>query len=156
MVSFLKKEDEEKSSGGFMGKGDIIFLLVIAALVGGFWFYSKEIKLRSSAHFEQCAEIYAKTELLSAEECYTSARDLHFINDSLDSIIYTRLSAIDSIRELHRTWFRQGDSLWNAADSNASAKIAAQLSQSEFLNEAQLQSLKKWQASVATDTAAKN
>ena len=136
-----------------MGKGDIIFLLVIAAIVGGFWYYSKEIKRRSAAHFAQCAEIFEKDELLNAEECYTDARNLHYLNDSLDSLIYTRLGGIDSIRDYHRTMFRQGDSLWSIQDSNASAKIAEQLKSSVFLNEAQIQALNSWEASDGSQEA---
>jgi len=135
MISFLKK-DENPDEGKFLGKGDIVFLLVVAGLVAGFWFYTKVIKQKSAEHFEQCLSAYAAAEYLRAEECFEEARNLHYLNDNLDSIIYTYLGAVDSLRDLDFVLYQQADSLMKQADTAGARAAAARIEKSVFLDEA--------------------
>jgi len=98
LISFLKKEDgEDGKQSKFMGKGDIIFLLVLATLIGGFWFYNKTNKEKTYSHYAKCEALFAAENLNEAKSCYEDALDLGYRVDSLDSIGYYRVGKIDSV-----------------------------------------------------------
>ncbi|GBU26283.1 hypothetical protein R83H12_02979 [Fibrobacteria bacterium R8-3-H12] len=99
LISFLKKDDEDGEGGGskFMGKGDIIFLLVLGALICGFWYYHTSTKEKTYSHYAHCEALFATDSFLDAKECYENAMDLGYRIDSLDSIGYHRVEKIDSI-----------------------------------------------------------
>jgi len=102
LISFLKKdEDGNDTKSKFMGKGDIIFLLVLAMLIGGFWFYNKSSKERSYSHYARCEALFEADSLNEAKECYSEALNLGYRTDSLDSIAYNRENIIDSILAIH-------------------------------------------------------
>ncbi|GHV14333.1 hypothetical protein AGMMS49938_10270 [Fibrobacterales bacterium] len=99
LISFLKKTDEDgKENGGgkFMGMGDIIFLLVIAALVFGFWYFNKSTKEKTIMHYAKCDSLFTAQEYEGAKECYEDVLDLGYRTDSLDSVGYHRIEEIDS------------------------------------------------------------
>jgi len=97
LISFLKKEESEESGSKFMGKGDIIFLLVLAALIFGFWYYYTFSKEKAYSHYARCDALFNADSLSAARECYESAIDLGYRIDSLDSVGYNRKVKIDSI-----------------------------------------------------------
>ncbi len=98
LISFLKKEEgESESQSKFMGKGDIIFLLVLAALIGGFWYYHKTTKEETYNHYAKCDTLFQADNLNEAKECYEEALNLGYRIDSLDSVGYYRVQVIDSI-----------------------------------------------------------
>ena len=96
LISFLKKEESETGSK-FMGKGDIIFLLVLAALIFGFWYYYTYSKEKAYSHYARCDALFTADSLNEARECYESALDLGYRIDSLESVGYNRKKKIDSI-----------------------------------------------------------
>jgi len=100
LISFLKKEESGESSSKFMGKGDIIFLLVLAALIFGFWYYYNYSKEKAYSHYARCDVLFNADSLGAAKECYESAIDLGYRIDSLDKIGYNRIEKIDSINRL--------------------------------------------------------
>ena len=97
LISFLKKEVSEGSSSKFMGKGDIIFLLVLAALIFVFWYYYTYSKEKAYSHYARCDVLFNSDSLSAAKECYESAIDLGYRIDSLDKVGYNRIEMIDSI-----------------------------------------------------------
>jgi len=104
LISFLKKEDEDgESKSKFMGKGDIIFLLALAIIIGGIWYYNKSTKETAYSHYAKCDVLFATDSLDKAKECYESALDLGYRTDSLDSIGYNRMKKIDSALSLQIT-----------------------------------------------------
>jgi len=100
LISFLKKDESEGSGSKFMGKGDIIFLVVLATLVFGFWYYYTFSKEKAYSHYARCDALFAADSLSKAKECYESAIDLGYRIDSLDKIGYNRIEKIDSINRL--------------------------------------------------------
>ncbi|MDR2556055.1 MAG: hypothetical protein LBC64_11610 [Fibromonadaceae bacterium] len=105
LISFLKKEESGESSSKFMGKGDIIFLLVLATLIFGFWYYYNYSKEKAYSHYARCDVLFKADSLIAARECYESAINLGYRIDSLEKIGYKRVESIDSIdgfRELRR------------------------------------------------------
>lgn len=97
-ISFLKKEEDDEASGSkFMGKGDIIFLILIAAIVGGLWFYNKTNKENTFNHYAKCEALFVAEDYVKAKECYEDAVELGYRVDSLDSVGYNRVMVIDSI-----------------------------------------------------------
>ncbi len=105
MISFLKKEEEEK--GGFLGKGDLIFLAVIAALVGGFLYYSHTVENKAITLFSQCDQAWVAKEYSTAMTCYESRSNLSYMTDSLDSIAYKRIEKIQQIEESELALYRK-------------------------------------------------
>jgi hypothetical protein len=98
LISFLKKEDEENGSQSkFMGKGDIIFLLVLIAIIGGLWYYNKSSQENMHSHYAKCDALFAASSHKEAKECYENTHSLGYRSDSLDSIGYHRIEQIDSI-----------------------------------------------------------
>ena len=98
LISFLKKEnDDGENQSKFMGKGDIIFLLVLAALIGGFWYYHKTTKEETYNHYARCDALFNAENLKEAKECYEETINLGYRVDSLDSVGYHRVEMIDSI-----------------------------------------------------------
>jgi len=101
LISFLKKEDEDGNpQSKFMGKGDIIFLLVVAGLIGGFWYYNKSIKEQTLNHYSKCEVLFFTDKLSEAKECYEEeALTLNYRLDSLDSIGSNRVEKIEAIMD---------------------------------------------------------
>jgi hypothetical protein len=98
LISFLKKEDEDGNvKSKFMGRGDIIFLLVLAGLIFGFWYWNKTTKERTYNHYAKCDALYAADSFAAAKDCYENRFDLSYRIDSLDSIGHYRVEKIDSI-----------------------------------------------------------
>jgi len=100
LISFLKKEETGESGSKFMGKGDIIFLLVLAALIVGFYYYYNYSKEKAYSHYARCDVLFNADSLSAAKECYENAFDLGYRIDSLDKIGYNRIEKIDSINRL--------------------------------------------------------
>lgn len=123
MISFLKKDEVGKpGSGGFMGKGDIIFLLVVIAIVGGFLFYSKQVRKVALAKHDTCAQAMAAGEYIKARSCLEEARDLHYSTDSLDSIVYAGLSKLEDVQAQEMELLQRIDSLLQVRDTVALIK----------------------------------
>jgi len=97
LISFLKKEDDGGTQSKFMGKSDIIFLLVVAALISGFWYYNKTTKEKTYSHYAKCDALFTANNYAEAKECYESSVELGYRIDSLDSVGYHRVERIDSV-----------------------------------------------------------
>jgi hypothetical protein len=153
MISFLKKEDDQGSK--FMGRGDVIFLAVILALVGGFWYYAKTTKASSAAFFVQCDSLYSAQKFGEASACYEKASALSYLPDSLDSIIYTRTESISEMSENEVSLFNKADSAMARLDSASAFSMVKVLPQFHFLDTAKVSRLLAWQkiATAPKDTA---
>jgi hypothetical protein len=127
MISFLKKEEDKESK--FMGRGDIIFLAVILALVGGFWYYSKSIRSISESHFASCDKVFTAK---------------HYLTDSLDSIIYSRSEFISELTDKEVTLFNKADSAMARLDSAGAFALVKDLPEFYFLDSAKVGKLKTW------------
>lgn len=139
MISFLKKLDEDgtEKHSKFMGKGDIIFLLAVGSLVGGFWYFSKSIKENTFEHFQKCDSLYLDSNYASADECYEASLDLGYRSDSLDSVGYARRDELFDRHELEKTQLNILDSLVRVGDSIQAYKVKETLTQIYFLDEDQ-------------------
>ena len=114
LISFLKKEEgEDGPQSKFMGKGDIIFLLVVGGLIGGFWYYNKSTKEQTYNHYAKCDALFFEDNLSDAKKCYEEdALKLNYRLDSLDSIGSNRIEKIESLLEGDALFF--ADSLGEA------------------------------------------
>lgn len=135
MISFLKKVDEdgEQERAKFMGKGDILFLLAVGGLVGGFWYFSKSVKEETVTHFRTCDSLYTAEHYNEAEACYEASLDLGYSTDSLDSVGYHRRSQLETQREVEQTQFRTLDSLLRVGDSSGAVSVKSSLPRIYFL-----------------------
>ena len=94
MVSFLKKEDDNKTS-----LSDIIVLIIIIALVAGGYFYFDNAKKKSKAQFTQAHELYDAKDYKGALTAYEDLVNAPWSNDSLDSIAYEIKTQLLDIQE---------------------------------------------------------
>jgi tetratricopeptide (TPR) repeat protein len=98
LISFLKKENDDDEQSKFMGKGDIIFLFVLSAIIGGVWYYYKSTKEETYNLYAKCEVLYFADNLSKAKECYEEdALKLNYRTDSLDSIGSNRIEKIESL-----------------------------------------------------------
>jgi hypothetical protein len=153
MISFLNKDNQEQS--GFMGKGDIIFLVVIAALaIGGFW-YVKNIKGISYTHFDSCIQMFNEKQLAQASVCFDEAQDLHYKNDSLDKVLYEYSTKLFEMEQAERALFGTLSQMAESQDWHTLHKLHSKLPESfYFLAPEQTQSILTWMQkadSVATE-----
>jgi hypothetical protein len=153
MISFLKKEEEKQ--GGFMGKSDIIFVLVIAAVIGGFWFYTKTIKENSAKKFQLCNQLWDSGDLVRANTCFDEASDLQYITDSLDSVIYERTEKIKVIIDLENALWTKADSAMSRKDTSLTLEIVKDLPTLRFLDSAKVRRLVSWKALRKADSLIK-
>jgi hypothetical protein len=153
MISFLKKVDEEgaEQKSKFMGKSDIIFLLVVGSLVGGFWYFSKSAKEGTYVHFTRCDSLYAAQNMRDAESCYEAGIDLGYRSDSLDSIGYLRRETLENLRDNEKNQSHALDSLLRVGDSAGAWKIKAALPKVYFLEG---EPLKQWESLKAPQPTA--
>lgn len=145
MISFLKKVDEdgEEKHSKFMGKSDIIFVLAIGSLVGGFWYFSKSVKEDTYAQFTHCDSLFQAQQLRDAESCYDATLELGYRSDSLDSVSYKRREVLDGLREAETAQSRAIDSLLRVGDSLSAWNIKKSVEKVFFLEGEQL---KQWEA----------
>ena len=145
MISFLKKVDEngEEKSSKFMGKGDIIFLLCVGSLVGGFWYFSKSAKEDTFTHFTRCDSLYKADSMVAAKSCYEASLELGYRTDSLDSVAYLRTEQLENLRENETAQARAVDSLTRLGDSLSAWKIKEPVTKTYFLEG---EALKRWES----------
>lgn len=121
MFSFLNgkspfDEAEEKLEAGetvngrpklpqapIMGWQDGVFLLVLAGLIVGVYYWYQYTKQKSAEVFAACDAMYvaAETNALKyadVEVCYNETWDLSFVSDSMEILRQNRLGAIEDLR----------------------------------------------------------
>lgn len=113
MLSFLKhrpEDDEDETSEGesshpkekqpmrFMSLQDALFLLVLAGLIFGVYYYFKDSKDSSNELFETCEAFYVAKDWVEMENCYEETWELGYVTDALDSIRQIRLGIVKDLR----------------------------------------------------------
>jgi len=156
MISFLNKDNDNKNTQqGPIAKGDIIFLIVIAVVGIGIYLYSTRVKDVSYEQFDACIASYEADKLLEAQECFDEARELHFINDSLDNLIYIYTSKLNDIEIAERSLFSKMEEYSAGSNDKVMQKILQRLPEKlYFLSPTQMDSISGWKGRfLAPETA---
>jgi len=155
MISFLNKDNDDKDAKntqqGPIAKGDIIFLIVIAVVGIGIYLYSTRVKDVSYEQFDACIAAYQADQLLEAQKCFDEARELHFINDSLDNLIYIHTSKLNDIEIAERSLFSKMEEYSAGNKTTVMQKILQGLPEKlYFLSPAQMDSISGWKSTFLT------
>ncbi len=147
-MGFLK--DESKAGWAI---GDWIFLVVlVGGGIGGAWYYTHS-KSSSLAAFSHADSLFVQQELPEALEAYEALQRAAWKNDSLDSVLYGRLSELADMEAKEQTTYTLFDSLLTAGDTVAARAQAAFLPAPQFLDPQQVERLKNAAAPVVATTA---
>ncbi|NLO23117.1 MAG: hypothetical protein GX116_02130 [Fibrobacter sp.] len=102
----------------FMSWQDAVFLLVIAALITGGYYYFQNVKKKGLKQFTECNLLFEAKDYLSSEACYEKTWSLSYVTDSMELVRQERLGYITDLRaaqvdvfHLVEISFNQGDSL---------------------------------------------
>ena len=146
MFSFLNgkspfDEAEEKLEAGetingrpklpqapIMGWQDGVFLLVLAGLIVGGYYWYQYTKQKSAEVFASCDAMYvaAETNVLKyadAEVCYNETWDLSFVSDSMEILRQNRLGAIEDMRNQQKDLYADAMGAMAAHDTVAAYNI---------------------------------
>jgi hypothetical protein len=136
-MGFLK--DENKAGWAI---GDWIFLVVlVGGGIGGAWYYT-HAKSSSLAAFSHADSLFVQQELPEALVAYEALQRAAWKNDSLDSVLYGRLSELSDMEAKEQTTYTLFDSLLTAGDTIAALAQAAFVPAPQFLDAQQVERLK--------------
>ena len=146
MFSFLNgkspfDEAEEKLEAGetvngrpklpqapIMGWQDGVFLLVLAGLIVGCYYYYQYAKQKSADAFAKCDALYVAAETdaakyVEAEACYNGTWDLGFVSDSMEILRQNRLGAIEDLRNQQKDLYAEAMGAMAARDTVAAFNV---------------------------------
>lgn len=146
MFSFLNgkspfDEAEEKLEAGetvngrpklpqapIMGWQDGVFLLVLAGLIVGVYYWYQYTKQKSAEVFATCDALYVAAEsnpskYADAEVCYNETWDLSFVSDSMEILRQNRLGAIEDLRNQQKDVYADAMGAMAARDTVAAYNV---------------------------------
>ena len=144
MVSFLKKEDDNKTS-----LSDIIVLVIIIALVAGGYFYFDNAKKKSKAQFAQAQELYDAKDYKNALVAYEDLVNAPWSNDSLDSISYENKVQLLDMQEDEVGFFSAISQAVAVSDTSKIQSMLAEERTFHFLTEKKKSELAAWKSQYA-------
>ena len=105
-------------------------------------------KAQTAVKFQACEAIWTTQDFPKASECYDQARNLYYLTDSLDSLIYNRTEAVQEMSDAEHSIFSKVDSALVLKDTVKAWQLLGNLSKTRFLDTAQVRRLHEWQAMV--------
>ena len=158
MFSFLNgkspfDEAEEKLEAGetvngrpklpqapIMGWQDGVFLLVLAGLIVGCYYYYQYAKQKSADAFAKCDALYVAAETdaakyVEAEACYNETWDLGFVSDSMEILRQNRLGAIEDLRNQQKDLYAEAMGAMAARDTVAAFNVVKDYKGPMLLNQ---------------------
>jgi hypothetical protein len=144
MVSFLKDADSKDKFSWW----DIIILLVLVGLGVGFYWYSGYIKRQSVAAFDAAQEIFDAHDYKQALKTYESMHSLAWMNDSLDSIRYERVTYLSEVKELEENSYLRVRSALQQADTTTAREAIADLQIIYFLDDERKTEIDSWKTLI--------
>lgn len=152
-MSFLKKEDAGNAK--FVSKGDVISLMVLTVLIIGGYFGYGHLKEESFRRVTEAEAVFATKDYVKSYAAFESLDDLVWKSDSLDSIIYDRMSFLADRKENQRFLLDEMKERHGKKDTNGVLESLKKWDGVEFLEETQkveLEELKSLYAALL-DTA---
>ncbi len=123
-----------------MGWQDGVFLLVLAGLIVGGYYYYQYAKQKSADLFAKCDGLYvaAETEPVKyadAEACYNETWDLGFVSDSMEVLRQNRLGVIEDMRNHLKDLYTEAMDAMADNDSLKAYKIVDEYNGPMLLNQ---------------------
>lgn len=123
-----------------MGWQDGVFLLVLAGLIVGGYYYYQYAKQKSADLFAKCDGIYVAaeteaTKYAEAEACYNETWDLGFVSDSMEVLRQNRLGAIEDMRNHLKDLYTEAMDAMADKDSIKAYKIVDEYKGPMLLNQ---------------------
>lgn len=138
----------------FMSWQDAIFLLVIAALVVGGYYYFQFTKQKGTKQFAECQKLYEANDLLASEACYEKTWELSYVTDSMELERQKHLGLIGDKRTIQMDIFQQVESsLLEGDTSKAFEEMSKMTEPLLLLDQEQIQLWKEWSQKRAIKAA---
>lgn len=123
-----------------MGWQDGVFLLVLAGLIVGGYYYYQYAKQKSADLFAKCDGIYVAAEAepakyADAEACYNETWDLGFVSDSMEVLRQNRLGVIEDMRNHLKDLYTEAMDAMADKDSLKAYKIVDEYKGPMLLNQ---------------------
>lgn len=123
-----------------MGWQDGVFLLVLAGLIVGGYYYYQYAKQKSADLFAKCDGIYVAAETepakyADAEACYNETWDLGFVSDSMEVLRQNRLGVIEDMRNHLKDLYTEAMDAMADKDSLKAYKIVDEYKGPMLLNQ---------------------
>lgn len=123
-----------------MGWQDGVFLLVLAGLIVGGYYYYQYAKQKSADLFAKCDGIYVAAETepakyADAEACYNETWDLGFVSDSMEVLRQNRLGVIEDMRNHLKDLYTEAMDAMVDKDSLKAYKIVDEYKGPMLLNQ---------------------
>lgn len=123
-----------------MGWQDGVFLLVLAGLIVGGYYYYQYAKQKSADLFAKCDGIYVAAETepakyADAEACYNETWDLGFVSDSMEVLRQNRLGVIEDMRNHLKDLYTEAMDAMADRDSLKAYKIVDEYKGPMLLNQ---------------------
>jgi len=113
-----EKQDEKlQVPTRFMSWQDAIFLLVIAGLVVGGYYFFEYTKNKGSKEFAECSAYFEAKDFLASEACYEKTWHLSYVSDSMEIQRQHHLGYITDMRAIQLDVFEMVESAFLEEDS---------------------------------------
>lgn len=109
-------EKEEAPASAFW---DWVIGIGLVILVGGFTLFYQYQKRSSSSGFQQADSLFAAGKLKLAAEAYEELKNAQYLTTHHDSLIYSRLDSIETLKEQEEEGAHRVKALLGAGDTAA-------------------------------------
>lgn len=112
-----KQDEKQQMPTRFMSWQDAIFLLVIACLVVGGYYFFQYTKNKGAKEFAECGVFFDAEDFLASEVCYEKTWHLSYVSDSMEIQRQHHLGFITDRRALQLDVFEMVESAFLEGDS---------------------------------------
>ncbi len=146
-MSFIKDEAAESK---FVSKNDLLTLLVLGVLFAGGYFYYKNAKETAKERVTAAEEVFVSGDYIKATLAFEELNDLAWKSDSLDSLIYERMSFLADLKEGQIILLEEGLRLHKKKDTTGVLRVLEQYKDDTFLDEDQKTKMNELKALYVT------
>jgi len=138
----------------FMSWQDAIFLLVIAGLVVGGYYYFQYTKQKGTKQFAECQKLFEANDLLASEVCYEKTWELSYVTDSMELDRQHYLGLISDKRTVQMDVFQLVEASFLEGDSAKAFEEMTKMSEPLLLlDQDQIDLWKEWSKKSAIKAA---
>ncbi len=141
-MSFLEKEEGKESSS----KWDWVIMAVVVLVLGLGTFVYQYQKGQSTHSFESADSLYQDKNYVSAESAYEALKAASYITPQDDSVIYSRLDTIQTLRERDADLHKRLQAALKISDTTGARDLAAQYNSKGLLPQQKDSLISYWES----------
>ncbi len=123
MMAFLEKEEAPPSAFW-----DWVIGIGLVVLIGGFTLFYQYQKRSSNQGFNQADSLFHEGKYREAAAAYEDLKNAQYLSTHHDSLIYSRLDSIETMKEQEEEGAHRIKALLSAGDTTAAKKTFASIS----------------------------